>query len=183
MPFKAGVAGSIPGFSQSVWCDLKPWPVFWDALNQNHCRLSLRVLLDIKPQKKHKPTRPVLVIAKEHSRKQENYVSGSRCHLNQGTSGLIPGFSQYVGWDLKPSHPTYRQAVAPFSETHLNQNHCRLSLCQPSSDFGPLSARRSSETPFGRRFASGPIVDRLIVLTRRVLLDIKNINPSGQYWL
>ena len=46
-------------------------PSFEMLYFQNHCRLSLRVHLDIKPQN-HKPTWPVLVIhvAKEHVHKQ-----------------------------------------------------------------------------------------------------------------
>ena len=40
-------------------------PLFWDALKQNHCRLSLRVLADIKTHKTHKPNSPVLASTKD----------------------------------------------------------------------------------------------------------------------
>ena len=70
MSCKPGVASSIPGFSHSVGLDLKAVAPSSETLeNQNHCQLSLRVLLDIKPQN-HKLTRPVLDIAKEHGHKQ-----------------------------------------------------------------------------------------------------------------
>ena len=42
----------------------------------HNCRLNLRVFLDIKKQQlqNHKPTRPVLVIAKEHGHKNAYYL-------------------------------------------------------------------------------------------------------------
>ena len=173
MPCKQGVAGSIPGSSQSAGWDLKPWLVFWDALKPEP--------LPVEPSgapghyenhKKHKPIRPVLVIAKEHGHTQENYVSGSIC---QGAPGLIPGFSQSVRWDFKP--------WPRFLRRFKIRTTVSWAFAHSSSNLGPLSAGRSSKTLFRWHFASEQIVARLIVLTGRVLLDIKTINPSCQYWL
>ena len=148
-------------------------PVFWDALKPEQLPVEPSGIPGHKNHKKHKPTRPVLVIAKEHGHTQENYVSGSICLVNQGARVWFLASPSLSDETWKP--------WTRFLRRFKIRTNAGWAFAQSSSNLGPLSARHSSETPFRWRFASGPIVARLIVLTGRELLDIKTIHPFRQY--
>ena len=66
---KPGVAGSISG-SPSLSDETLSWgPIFWEALKSDPLPVEPSGAPGYK-QQDHKPTRPVLVIAKEHGHKQ-----------------------------------------------------------------------------------------------------------------
>ena len=80
-------------------------PIFWNTLKQQPLPVENRMLV-----KYHKPTRPVLVIAKEYGHNQENYISGSLYLVNQGAlfrfqaSPSLPDETEPLRVEPSPSH-------------------------------------------------------------------------------